>query len=324
MEKISNEEPKLFRCQCKKCYSFLSYPFKYDGDETKIEQEIKISRYKGDNINYHSENNFFKKNKILYSFIFCLKCHEKVGYWISQAGIKQKENINKLFFFPQYINMIKYDKNYIKEEEDKKFKQEEFFYESKYLTKEIEEYAKEHIDNFIRNVEILEKERNDSTLCYQSFDRKILTLKNLFYTNVKDRENSYNLGIDFSKEEISNAKKRKKLWNNKDDKLEDSDIKSNGKKNLNNINDGNEENLNSENNNEKKNEEKIINNKDLNKNPGSDIYLSNLSNISKINSNNKESPKINNKNKEPSKINKKSKGPSRDKSKNKKNKRKRK
>ena len=53
-------------------------------------------RYKGDNINYHAENNFSNKGKIMYSFIYCLKCQEKVGYWLSQASIKEKEMINYL------------------------------------------------------------------------------------------------------------------------------------------------------------------------------------------------------------------------------------
>ena len=102
------EEPKLFRIKCKNCLLFLSYPFDPEFDAGNNNEEIKLPRYKGDNINYHAENYFFNKDKILYSYIFCLRCHEKIGYWISQASIKQKENINQLFFFSKkcYIRKI--------------------------------------------------------------------------------------------------------------------------------------------------------------------------------------------------------------------------
>lgn len=300
------KEPQLYRIKCKKCLLFLSYPFKSDFDPENIDQEIKVPRYKGDNINYHAENHFFERDKILYSDIFCLRCHEKIGYWISQASIKQKENINHLFFYPSYIILENYDKKDVTKEEDKKFKQEEIFYNSDFLTKEVEEYAKEHIDNFIKNVEILEKERNDSRLCYQSFDRKILTLKKLFINNMKDRENAYHLGIDFSKEETSNEKKRNKSWDVslKNDEDEGSNDIKKEKKDLNIINDNEKVSINKEKNN-------IANRTKINikENNSSDIYLSNLSNNSR-----KETSKINNK--EPTKI----KGNNRNKSKEEKSK----
>lgn len=297
------EEPKLFRIKCKKCLLFLSYPFKPDFDPDNSNEDIKLPRYKGDNINYHAENNFFKKDKILYSYIFCLRCHEEVGYWISQASIKQKENINHLFFSLKYVTLEKYDKNDVTEEEDKKFKQEEIFYNSQFLTKEVEDFAKEHIDNFIRNVEILEKERNDSRLCYQSFDRKILTLKKLFILNIKDRENAYHLGIDFSKEENSNEKRRNKSWNVslKNDNEEESNNKRNGKEDLNIKNE--KSSINEDNNINGKGNKKNINTD----NNSSDIYLSHLSNESRketIKNNNKEPTKIKGNNRNKSKENK--------------------
>jgi hypothetical protein len=288
------EEPKLFRIKCKKCLLFLSYPFKPDFDLENNNEDIKLPRYKGDNINYHAENNFFKKDKILYSYIFCLRCHEEIGYWISQASVKQKENINQLFFFQQHVILEKYDKKDVTEEEDKKFKQEEIFYNSQFLTKEVEDFAKEHIDNFIRNVEILERERNDSRLCYQSFDRKILTLKKLFIFNMKDRENAYHLGIDFSKEENSNEKRRNKSWDvsHKNDNGEDSKDKRNEKKDLNIKNDDGKNSINEDNYNNGKGNKKNISSD----NNSSDIYLSHLSKESR-----KETLKNNN-NKEPTKI----------------------
>ena len=289
------KEPELFRIKCKNCLLFLSYPFKPE----IINGEIKLPRYKGDNINYHSENNFFKRDKILYSYIFCLRCHEKIGYWMSQASINQKENINHLFFYQQYIILEKYDKKDVTEEEDKKFKQEEIFYNSKFLTKEVEEFAKEHIDNFIRNVEILEKERSDSRLCYQSFDRKILTLKKLFIYNMKDKDNAYHLGIDFSKEENSNEKKRNKSWNVSYKNVQGEDSNNNNEKqNLNIINDEKKNSINEYNHNKK----------NANADNSSDIYLSHFSNESRKetskNNNNKEPTKIKGHNKNKSKENK--------------------
>ena len=288
------EEPELFRIKCKNCLLFLSYPFKPDFDTENNNEDIKLPRYKGDNINYYAENNFFKRNKILFSYIFCLRCHEEVGYWISQASIKQKENINHLFFSQKHITLEKYDKKDVTEEEDKKFKQEEIFYNSHFLTKEVEEFAKEHIDNFIRNVEILEKERKDSKLCYQNFDRKILTLKKLFIFNMKDRENAYYLGIDFSKEDNSNEKRRNKSWNacHKNDKREDSNNIKNEKKDLNIKNDDGKNSINEDNYNNGKGNKKNISTD----NNSSDIYLSHLSKESR-----KETLKNNN-NKEPTKI----------------------
>lgn len=297
MKKNYSDNPILYRAQCKKCLSFLSNPFEYDYNQDKEDQEIKVERYKGDNINYHAENNFSNKGKIMYSFIYCLKCQEKVGYWLSQASIKEKENINYIFFFSKCINMIIYEKNNVSEEQDRKFKQEEIFYQSNYLSKELIEYAKEHIDNFIKNVEKFEAERHEAELCYKSFDRRIITLKKFFILSVKERKKSFSLGIDFSKEEISSAKKRNKTWNNKNEKENENkddeniyDTKSNGKKNNNIINDDKKDNLNEEDN---ENGGEIIRS---NKNPGSDIYLE-----KKTKMNNKElSFNSKNNNKEPS------------------------
>ena len=126
------DEPILYRTQCIGCSSFLSYPFEYDYDQKKME-DIKIDRYKGDNINYHSENEYNKKNSIFYSFIYCLKCGLKVGYWISQASKKEINNINKLFFFQKNIKMVKYDKSQVSEQQHRIFKQDEIFYNSNYL-----------------------------------------------------------------------------------------------------------------------------------------------------------------------------------------------
>ena len=178
MEKILKDEPILYRTQCTGCSSFLSNPFEYDYDPNKSDQQIKVDRYKGDNINYHSENEFNQKNNILYSYIYCLNCGQKIGYWISQASKKEINNINKLFFFQKKINLVKYDKSQVTEEHDRIFKQEEIFYNSEFLTNEVFQYAKEHINNFIKNVENFEKERKESEYCYRSFDRRINAIKN--------------------------------------------------------------------------------------------------------------------------------------------------
>ena len=175
--------------------------------------------------------------------------------------------------------MLKYDKNQVSEEEDRKFKQEEVFYNSNHLTKEVIEYAQEHINNFLKNVLNFQKERESAEYCYRNFDRKILALKNFFFNSVKNKDKTYHLGIDFSKEEEDSIK-RNKTWsknNKKEDKSNDEcyDNKSNG----NDVSNNNNEN------NKKDNKNEI--NDDFNKNivveikennsskslSGSDIYL---------------------------------------------------
>ena len=234
MEPMDLDEPILFRIQCVKCNSYLSYPFKLNSETTKNKDEIKIPRYKGDNINYHAQNDYNSGNKILYSFIYCLKCHEKVGYWMSQASIKAKDNINHIFFFKRCVNLIKYDEKKVTEEEDRKFKQEEIFYNSQFLTNDVINYAKEHIDNFIKNVEIFEKQRTEIKHCHDCFDRNIVALKELFVKMIKEEgKNKLKLNIDFSSKEISDAQKRNKLRIKKLEKniqKQDEDSKSNGQK----------------------------------------------------------------------------------------------
>ena len=241
MEEMDLEEPTLYRVQCIKCKAFLSNPFKLSHDYKNNKDEIKVERYKGDNINYHAENDYNSGGKILYSFIYCLICHEKVGYWMSQASIKEKNNINHIFFFKKCVLLMKYDKSSVSEEEDRKFKQEEIFYNSEYLTDDVVNYAKAHIDNFIKNVDILEKQRNEAKYCYNSFERKIITLKELFSNNLKNEgKNSLKLGIDFSKEEISKAERRNKLRIRNANKNEEDEknININGR-NINNEENGN-------------------------------------------------------------------------------------
>ena len=295
MEKISKDEPILYRTQCKSCSSFLSIPFEYDYNPIK-NLEIKVDRYKGDNINYHSENEYNNKNNIIYSFIYCLKCGEKVGYWISQASKKEVNNINKLFFFPKNSNMVKYDKSQVTEEQHRKFKQEEIFYNSTSLTKDVVDYAKEHIDNFIKNVEAFEKQRTDIKHCHDCFDRKINSIKNFFIKNMQDKKNSIHLNIDFSKNEENNTKKRNiilKNTGNKEEGIPNLNIfegSSNGNTNLNFIHDDNEQNG-DKNNNISENGGQIIQN--LTGHSGSDIYLEDKKN-------NKESSYNNKRNKEPS------------------------
>ena len=290
MEKKDNKEI-LYRIQCNSCFSFLSNPFEYNYQPNKTEEHIKIDRYKGDNINYHSINEYNQKGNIFYSFIYCLKCSQKVGYWISQASKKEENYINKLFFSQKFINMINYDKNNVSKEEDIKFEQEDYFYNSNYLTKEVIKYAKEH---------------NEAEFCYKSFDRRIITLKNLFIKNVKDKNNAYHLGIDFSKEEKNIQKRNETL--NKNNNIEDIQIeedydnKSNGKKNVNIIHDDNiEENLNDNNNileieNENDNGGETINSNK--KFSGSDIFIDEVKNKNIINK--EPLHNIKNNNKEPS------------------------
>ena len=305
MDDNSSNNPILYRIQCKKCLIFLSNPFEHNNNSNPKNEEIKVERFKGDNINYHGENNFLKNGKIMYSYIYCLRCQEKVGYWLSQASKKEKDNINYIFFFPAYINIVKYEKNDVTEEEDKKFQQEEIFYKTTSLTEEFIQYAKEHIENFIANVKKLEGERNEADLCYKSFDRRILTLKKFFIFSVKNQDNnkkrSYSLGINFSKEEISNAKKRNKTWKrkydkeNKEEEEDNYDNKSNGKNNLNRNNGNNDDdNINEDNSHDNNNGGNIS------RSGSSDIYIK--SKIKKNVKNNEESNlnSKNNNNKEPS------------------------
>ena len=101
------DEPILNRVQCIKCSTFLSLPFLLTTEQTENKDEIKIPRYKGDNINYLAENDYLKQAKVLYSFIYCLKCREKVGYWMSQSSKREEKNINQIFFFKRCVNLIR-------------------------------------------------------------------------------------------------------------------------------------------------------------------------------------------------------------------------
>ena len=209
-----NDELILYRTQCKKCFAFLSNPFKYNYNPNKKE-EIKVDRFIGDNINYHSDNEYNNQNNIVYSYIHCIKCSQKVGYWIIQASKKDMNNINKLFFFPTCVNMVKYDKAQVTEEQHRRFKQEEIFYNSTSLTQDVIDYAKEH----------------------NNFDRKIASIKNFFIKNMQDKENAIHLDIDFSKDDEPKIKKGKIIVidsKKEDNKSQDNfDDKSNGKKNIN-------------------------------------------------------------------------------------------
>ena len=227
------DEPLMYRVQCVKCNIFLSMPFKLTAESMEVKDQIKIPRYKGDNLNYHAENDFNNSGKILYSFIYCLTCHEKVGYWMSQASKREEKNINQIFLFRKCVNLIKYNKNSVSEEEDRKFKQEEAFYNSQYLTDEVINYAKEHIDNFLKNLKKLEEQRAEARHCYDSIDRNILYLKDLFVKIIQgEQKEPLKLDFNFSKEEISNAKIRNRLRikNYEKNKNEEEDSKSNGKK----------------------------------------------------------------------------------------------
>lgn len=307
------DEPILQRIKCIKCQTYLSIPFKLTAETIEQPNEIKIHRYKGDNINYHADNDYNKVGKILYSFIFCLKCHEKVGYWMSQASKKEEKNINQIFFWRRCVVLERYYKRNVSEEEDKKYKQEEAFYNSQFLTQEVIDYAKEHIDNFIKNVELFEKQRAEARHCYDSFDRNIIYLKELFVKIIqRDKKTPINLGIDFSKQEITDAEKRNKLRlkniERYKDFQEDEDSKSNGKNNI--INNNIEENgQNIINNNEINNESNNMNGNGLNLNGGDNVEMNDFSNDMK--SDIFLEDKIKQNNKEPSKnikkINKKNK-----------------
>ena len=48
------EEPITYRIQCVECKTFLSNPFKLKSDSIIENGDIKIERYKGDNLNYHA------------------------------------------------------------------------------------------------------------------------------------------------------------------------------------------------------------------------------------------------------------------------------
>ena len=282
MEPMDLEESSQYRLQCVRCKSFISYPFQLKSDTIVSKDEIKIPRYKGDNLNYHAQNDYNSGNKILYSFIYCLKCHEKVGYWMSMASIRLKDNINHIFCFRKCINMIKYEKKDVTEEEDRKFQQEEIFYNSQYLTDDVINYAKEHIDNFIKNVKLFEEQRNIIKLCHDGIERKIVTLKEFVVKAIKNegKNDKYKLGIDFSKEEITQAQKRNRVRINKYEKEEvqkEEDSKSNGIKN--NVQDNIEQNGQNIINEEIKNDNR--NNQDgngINKNGGESVEMNELSN----------------------------------------------
>jgi len=298
------DEPLMYRVQCVKCNIFLSMPFKLTAESMEVKDQIKIPRYKGDNLNYHAENDFNNSGKILYSFIYCLTCHEKVGYWMSQASKREEKNINQIFLFRKCVNLIKYDKNSVSEEEDRRFKQEEVFYNSQYLTDEVINYAKEHIDNFLKNLKKLEEQRAEARHCYDSIDRNILYLKDLFVKIIQgEQKEPLKLDFNFSKEEISNAKIRNRLRikNYEKEKNEEEDSKSNGKK----INKNEEEIA--------QNGQNIINNEEVNngniiqddnsndKNGGDNEDIDDLSNNLKSDIYIEDKIKQKNNNKEPSK-----------------------
>ena len=250
------DEPIMYRVQCVKCNIFLSMPFKLTAESMEVKDQIKIPRYKGDNLNYHENEDLNNSGKILYYFIFCLSCHEKVGYWMSQASKREEKNLNKIFLFRKCINLIRYSKNSVSEEEDRRFKQEEAFYNSEYLTDEVINYAKEHIDNFINNLKKLEEQRTEARHCYDSIDRDILYLKDLF-VKIMQGEIKEQIKLDFnsSKEKISDSKIRNRLRiknyeRNKNEQEEDS--KSVGRK----VNKNEEETL--------QNGQNIINNEKVN------------------------------------------------------------
>jgi len=298
------DEPLMYRVQCVKCNIFLSMPFKLTAESMEVKDQIKIPRYKGDNLNYHAENDFNNSGKILYSFIYCLTCHEKVGYWMSQASKREEKNINQIFLFRKCVNLIKYNKNSVSEEEDRKFKQEEAFYNSQYLTDEVINYAKEHIDNFLKNLKKLEEQRAEARHCYDSIDRNILYLKDLFVKIIQgEQKEPLKLDFNFSKEEISNAKIRNRLRikNYEKEKNEEEDSKSNGKK----INKNEEEvGQNGQNiiNNEEVNNGNIIQDDNSNdKNGGDNEDIDDLSNNLKSDIYIEDKIKQKNNNKEPSK-----------------------
>ena len=96
--------------------------------------------------------------------------------------IELYEQIEKKVFV--HLNLEKFKEllidNWICDQDEFIRRLKEFFYNSNSLTKEVVEYAKDYIDNFIKNVNSLESERSEAELCYKSFDRRIIALKNLF------------------------------------------------------------------------------------------------------------------------------------------------
>ena len=305
MEKMDLDEPLMYRVQCVKCNIFLSMPFKLTAESMEVKDQIKIPRYKGDNLNYHAENDFNNSGKILYSFIYCLTCHEKVGYWMSQASKREEKNINQIFLFRKCVNLIKYNKNSVSEEEDRRFKQEEAFYNSQYLTDEVINYAKEHIDNFLKNLKKLEEQRAEARHCYDSIDRNILYLKDLFVKIIQgEQKEPLKLDFNFSKEEISNAKIRNRLRiknyeKNKNEEEEDS--KSNGKKINKNEEEIGQNGQNIINNGEVNNDNIIQDDNSNDKNGGDNEDIDDLSNNLKSDIYIEDKIKQKNNNKEPSK-----------------------
>ena len=177
---------------------------------------------------------------------------------MSQASKREEKNINKIFLFRKCINLIRYSKNSVSEEEDRRFKQEEAFYNSEYLTDEVINNAKEHIDNFINNLKKLEEQRTEARHCYDSIDRDIFYLKDLFVKIIQGEiKEPIKLDFNSSKEKTSDSKIRNRLRiknyeRNKNEQEEDS--KSEGRK----VNKNEEETL--------QNGQNIINNEKVNNN----------------------------------------------------------
>ena len=165
------------------------------------------------------------------------------------------------------------------------------FYNSEYLTDEVINYAKEHIDNFINNLKKLVERREEARHCYDSIDGNILYLKDLF-VKIMQGEIKEPIKLDFnsSKEETSDAKKRNRLRiknyeSNKNEQEEDSkseerkvnkneeETEQNGQNIINNEQLNNNNIINQDDNGNDKNGEDIENIDDLGNNLKSDIHI---------------------------------------------------
>lgn len=219
----SENNKKLCRLKCKSCGQFLSVPFNYHIN--KEEDEICLERYKAIGINYHDSEKYCKENNFCFSEIYCSKCSVKIGYWITKGNINMIRDINHLYFNLDFVDIMTFNIYDFDKEELDKFKQGDKFYSSNELNDEVFNYAKNHIDNFINNFNVLKEKRIiEEKRCNNLYD-KLSIIKNLFINNIKNQTNPELLGIDFSEEPNKINNKEQNLSNNekKEEKSENNE-----------------------------------------------------------------------------------------------------
>lgn len=209
MNKIIIDDPILYRTQCKKCSSILSLPFEYDYDEA-IKGDIKVDKFKGHNI-FYSSITICKENQDFFeSFAFCVKCREKIGYLVPKAVIFQVKYTNKLFFFQKKVNLIKYEITEENKDEYELLRNQDKFYNSKYLSKEAVNYAKENIDKCLQNIQKYKKTKKEIETSLSNINKKIKIIKDLFAWNLTEKDNANHLGLEIQNNQVKKKNSIKK------------------------------------------------------------------------------------------------------------------